>query len=86
MSMRRAGFALLEVLVAVVIFAVIAAIAYRGLDTVSRTRTQLAAANARLRELSIAIHLIETDLGQVVARPVRSLESFARTVKRWFHC
>lgn len=65
------GFSLLEILVAVAIFAVIGVIAYSGLAGVTRTRERLTAANGRLRQLSIAIHLLESDLGQAANRPIR---------------
>ena len=68
---RERGFSLLEVLVAVAIFAVIGAIAYSGLAGVTRTRERLTIANARLREVALAIHLLESDLGQAANRPIR---------------
>lgn len=67
----RDGFSLLEILVAVAIFAIIGVIAYSGLAGVSRTHERLTAANGRLRQLALAVHLLETDLGQAANRPVR---------------
>lgn len=65
------GMALLEVLVAVAIFAVVAAIAYRGIATVTRARAAIAAESERLGRLQLAIALIERDLRQAVPRSVR---------------
>jgi general secretion pathway protein J len=70
--MRRArGYLLLELLVAVAIFAVVAALAWGGLDAVVRTREATDAQAARLAELQRAVVGLERDLREVAARPVR---------------
>ncbi|MFN3842089.1 MAG: type II secretion system minor pseudopilin GspJ [Rehaibacterium terrae] len=65
------GFTLLEVMVAVAIFAVVAALAWGGLDTLARSRHALDAESARLAALQRAVAMFERDLRQVAARPVR---------------
>lgn len=71
-DVRAAGaFALMELLIALAIFAVIGAIAYRGIVAVATTREAIAAENARLSEMQFAIALLERDLRQAVARTVR---------------
>lgn len=74
MTMRRSairGFTLLELLVALTVFAFISVIAYTGLHTVlqGKERTELHA--AKLQKLQSAILLLERDLLQFTARPIR---------------
>ncbi len=73
MSTRAArGFALLELVIALAIFAVIGAIAYRGLAAIARTRETIAHESERLAQAQLAIALFERDLRQAVGRPVRN--------------
>ncbi|PKM15869.1 MAG: type II secretion system protein GspJ [Gammaproteobacteria bacterium HGW-Gammaproteobacteria-2] len=65
------GFSLLEVLVALAIFAVVAALAWGGLDTLARSRHALDGERERLSALQLTIAQLERDLRQAVARPVR---------------
>lgn len=69
--MRARGFSLLEVMVAVAIFAVIAVLAYGGLDAVTRARAQTAAAAQRLAALQFSVTTLEHDLREALPRPVR---------------
>lgn len=70
--MRRArGFTLLEVLVAVAIFAVVGVMAYGGLQAVL-TQQVLARDNAdRFREIQFAVQQLSRDFYQLNPRPVR---------------
>ena len=65
------GFTLVEVLVAIFIFALLMAAAYGSVNTLLRTRDGLAEQNGRLRELQFAVGVIERDLRSAIARPVR---------------
>ena len=66
-----AGFTLIELLVAVAIFAIMASIAYGGLDGVIKQRTRNADAMKRLRQVQLAIDIMSRDFEQLVPRPVR---------------
>jgi len=68
---QRAGFALLELLVALAIFAVIAAVAYRGIASVTQARETIGAHALRLKEVQLAVAMMERDLRQAAARPIR---------------
>ncbi len=72
MNARR-GYALLEMVVAIAIFAVLAALAYGALDSVVRTRAGLDASAARLKALQLGVSAFERDLRAAFARPVRGL-------------
>lgn len=65
------GFTLVEMLVAVAIFAVASALAYGGLSTLVAARAQIDAGNERLGRLQFAIGLIERDIRSIADRAVR---------------
>ncbi|HHJ11965.1 MAG TPA: type II secretion system protein GspJ [Chromatiales bacterium] len=70
--MRRArGFTLIEILVAVAITALLAAMAFGGLNVVLDTADHTRAHQQRLHDLQIAMLLLVRDLRQAVPRPVR---------------
>ena len=70
--MSTRGFTLIEVLVAVFIFALLMVAAYGSVDALLRTRDGLTQQNDRLRALQFTVGLIERDLRQTFARPIRS--------------
>ncbi len=65
------GFTLVEVVVAVALFALAMGLAYGGLDAVVRARAQLDDQAQRLGQLQFAMGLLETDLRSLLARPAR---------------
>ncbi len=65
------GFTLLELIVAVAVFAVIATMAYAGLDLLVRSRERLEAQANRQRAIELAVLGLERDLRQALARPAR---------------
>lgn len=68
---RARGFTLLEVLIAVAIFAVVGVMAYGGLQAVL-TQQVIARENAdRFREIQFAVQQLSRDLYQLQPRPVR---------------
>ena len=69
--MRRArAFSLIELLVALAVFAALAAAAYGGLAAIARTRGALAAQQDRFGAVTRAVSALERDLRQAIARPV----------------
>lgn len=68
---QEAGFTLLEVVVAVALFAVVSTLAYGGLAAVLRSREQLSEASAELAQLQLAMQMFERDVRSAVLRPVR---------------
>ncbi|MGM0593467.1 MAG: type II secretion system minor pseudopilin GspJ [Pseudomonadota bacterium] len=68
---RQHGFSLLELLVAVAVFAAVSAIAYSGLHSVLETRQQTNLHAERLQSLQRTMLTLQRDLSQAVDRPVR---------------
>ena len=68
---RAAGFTLVELLVALVVFAVLAVIAYGGLNSMLTVRERVAASLERTVELQKAYARLRNDLQQLRARPSR---------------
>jgi len=68
---RHAGFTLLELLVSLAIFALLATMAYTALNTVLKARKEVDQRAARLTELQTAFMVMERDIEEAVARPVR---------------
>lgn len=68
---RRSGFTLLELLVAVAIFGVMAALAYGGLRGVLAARGETGEVAGHLGDLQLAVSLMTRDLQQAVPRPIR---------------
>ena len=70
-SIAGAGFTLLELLVALAIFGLLATMSYSGLRTILEQQAGTAAAAARLAELQKIYMLMQRDIEQAVDRPVR---------------
>jgi general secretion pathway protein J len=68
---RAGGFTLLEILVALAIFALASVIAYGGLDAVASTKSALDREIRFWRELGLVFDRMEADFLQSVPRPLR---------------
>ena len=70
--MRRSrGFTLVELLVAIAITAIIMVTAYGGLRAVTNNEDHSRAADKRLRQVQLAMRIMEQDFMQLEPRPVR---------------
>ncbi|MDR2450748.1 MAG: type II secretion system minor pseudopilin GspJ [Candidatus Accumulibacter sp.] len=68
---REGGFTLLEILVALAIFALASVIAYQGLDSVASTKSALDKEIRFWRELGLVFDRMEADFLQSVPHPLR---------------
>lgn len=71
MRVRAAGFTLLEVLVAISIFALVGVASYQVLASVLQTDERLSLRSERLRQVNRAFWLIQQDIEHLAQRPVR---------------
>ncbi|MCC5791016.1 MAG: GspJ family T2SS minor pseudopilin variant LspJ [Legionellaceae bacterium] len=65
------GFTLIEVLIALLVFAILSAITASAMFYAFSTRSRINAYADRLAQLQIAINLINQDTSQIINRPVR---------------
>lgn len=65
------GFTLLELLVALAVFSIIATAAYSGLRNVLYTRAAVEEQNRRLAAVQLAVYRLEQDIEQTVPRGIR---------------
>jgi general secretion pathway protein J len=68
---RSAGFTLLEVLIAVAIFAVVSAMALGGYNQLLSQSDRIDANNARTRSIQLAVQRMVQDFAEIEPRPVR---------------
>jgi len=66
-----AGFTLLELLVALAVFAVLSSLTYSALTSALEARDQTDQRNARRSQVMQAVTILDRDLLQAVARPIR---------------
>lgn len=71
MNPFQKGFTLLEVVIAVGVFAILSALAYGGLNSILRSSAHTSEASGAMQNLQLAMSIIQQDLSQVTARPVR---------------
>ena len=68
---KQRGFTLLELLIASIIFAIMAVMAYGGLDNVLSNSKASQQALSRLQQIQQSIAIISRDFSQLVPRAVR---------------
>jgi general secretion pathway protein J len=69
--MFQKGFTLLELVVAITVFAIMATMAYSGLNNVMLARAQSDASADQLRQLQTAMTWVSRDIEQIVDRGIR---------------
>jgi general secretion pathway protein J len=72
MKTRQHAFTLIEVLVAIAIFAILALISYRTLSSVLDTRERLQKSSAELRDQALFFARLENDLNAMLPRTIRN--------------
>lgn len=74
----QGGFTLMEVMVAIAIFALIGVASYRLLSSVTDADSRLALSGEQLRAFNRVIWLLQRDLEQLAQRPVRDASGNSR--------
>jgi general secretion pathway protein J len=72
--MRRSGFTLLEVVIAIFIMAIMFAIGYRALGQAMIERDALQTSQARVNEIQKGMRIVAQDFAQIAARPARDTQ------------
>ncbi|MAA75272.1 MAG: type II secretion system protein GspJ [Salinisphaeraceae bacterium] len=68
---RQRGFTLLELLIAMAIFAIMSTMAYVGLNQVLQAKADIDERLERTRRMQTAVNLLQTDLNQIAPRSIR---------------
>jgi general secretion pathway protein J len=68
---KQKGFTLLEMVIAMAIFAVVMVIVMGGINLVLKSQEQVSTRAKRLAEVQMAVAVLARDLTQIVNRPVR---------------
>lgn len=69
------GFTLVELLIALAIFAIMAVMSYRTLDSVFQTRQHLSSETARLRDLALLFARLDDDFTNLLDRQPRNADN-----------
>ena len=72
---RQLAFTLVELLIALTIFAIMAVMSYRTLDTVFQTRQQLNEETARLRDVALLFARLDDDVTTLLDRRPRNADN-----------
>jgi general secretion pathway protein J len=71
---KQAAFTLIELLIALTIFAILSIISYRTLSSVFQTREQLNLESTKWRDLSLFFTRLESDLANTLDREIRTAD------------
>lgn len=69
-TLRTQGMTLIELLVAVALLAIVASLAYRGLDSLARSSSTLTTDSQRWQDLALFFNRFGNDVAQPVRRPI----------------
>jgi general secretion pathway protein J len=72
--MRRAGFTLIEVMIAMFIAAIMMALGYSAINQAARDKESLTTSQARITEIQRGIRVVAQDFAQMIARPARDVD------------
>jgi general secretion pathway protein J len=70
-SRQSHGFTLLELLIAITIFAILATFVYSGLKVILDTEHQTSLYGQRIAKLQLGLNFMQRDIEQLVPRPIR---------------
>lgn len=79
-----AGLTLIELLIAVALLALLTTMAYRGIDSMSRTSAHSLAEGERWQAVALLFERMASDVAQPARRPVRSGAESAKPLPEWW--
>ena len=65
------GFTLIEIVIALAVFAVVGTLAFTGLNALLKQQTELQSRSDQIKSIQLALKYLERDISQIIARPVR---------------
>ena len=68
---NKCGFTLIEVVIALAVFAVVGTLAFTGLNSILKHQSELQERSDQIKDLQLALKYLERDISQIIARPVR---------------
>lgn len=77
MLKKHKGFTLIEILIALMIFAIVGVMAAMSLQSMIRTHKRLAKSDAQLLQLQITMTLLRRDMMNVINRSVRDADGYS---------
>ncbi len=80
----EAGLTLIELLVAVALLALLTSMAYRGIDSMSRTSERSLAEGDRWQAVALFFERFASDVAQPARRPVRAGAETAKPLPEWW--
>jgi len=81
---REAGLTLIELIVAVALLALITSMAYRGLDSLSRSNARNLAESDHWQGVALLFERLASDVAQPARRPVRAGADNAAPLPEWW--
>jgi len=69
---KACGFTLIEIIVAVAVFAVLSTLAYGGLNQVLKGQSVLQSSSNQIKDLQLTFRYLEKDINQLINRPIRN--------------
>ena len=74
-SHKIKGFTLVEVIIALAIFAVLSIIGYKGISSLIQTKERVQIEDAKWQELMVFFDRFEFDIKQSINRPIRNRDN-----------
>lgn len=65
------GFTLIEIVIALAVFAIVGTMAFGGLNSILKQQASLTERSDQIKELQLALKFLERDINQIAVRPIR---------------
>lgn len=68
---KQSGFTLIEIVIALAVFAIVGTMAFSGLNVTLKQQVRLTERSEQIKDLQLALKYLERDINQVAQRPIR---------------